>query len=192
MLRCHANDCETTRAGNYAISTPAARCGADVSVQTANAVWLQSRTTGTKYFAASAVGVTNGLDITFNGLPNDDCLVLFVAPASAVQKKMGAGYVRNHFDGRTVFVAGSGSCPAAASQCFENPTAYPPLGGSSQAAISACGSARHAHRPCSVDGTTMLLNTCLIAAPVDAHTPPAPRCSLTGLPCPALAMAGPS
>ena len=99
---------------------------------------------------------------------------------------------------RLVFVTGSGSCPSIpprleqATQCFENPTAYPPLGGSSQVAMGACGSARHAHRPCSVDGTTMLLNTCLIAAPVDAHTPPAPRCSLTGLPCPALAMAGPS
>ena len=37
-----------------------------------------------------------------------------------------------------------------------------------------------------------LLNPCLIVASVEADTPPAPRCSLSGLPCPALAMAGPS
>lgn len=133
-----------TRDGNYAIDMPITTSPCrTTSEQMPNAMWLQSRTSGTKYFASSASGVTNGLDVTFSELPSDDCLVLFVAPAFSVRKKMGPGFVKNDFDGRTMFVTGSGSCPSIpprlvhAPQCFENPMAYPALGGSSPTVLSA-------------------------------------------------------
>ena len=88
----------------------------EIPAQFSNAVWLQDASSGTKYFASSALSLSNSeVSFVFSGLPAGECFVLYVAPVFNIKRPFHTNaFYNNDFEGRHyVYTAGGlGKCPS--------------------------------------------------------------------------------
>eukprot|EP01013_Petalomonas_cantuscygni_P016850 TRINITY_DN33907_c0_g1_i1.p1 TRINITY_DN33907_c0_g1~~TRINITY_DN33907_c0_g1_i1.p1 ORF type:complete len:987 (+),score=37.50 TRINITY_DN33907_c0_g1_i1:58-3018(+) len=133
------DDCElfnaTSWPWNNFIRSNVARDNCSAPSHYPNAVWLHAVSSNTTFLASSASAPDlHTLQLSFAGLPDDECFVLFAIPAFAIPRPSGVDrFYMNDFNGRTMFVRGTGSCPpitplpSQVPQCFDDNAAADPL-----------------------------------------------------------------